>query len=92
MRYVFVHTFVIQILTSLTKDSVKEYDEGVASTIFRARIITRISPSRDEKVQVQEEDKWVAIKSASAKKRFSPEPHDIMKEIAVLSNVSHVNV
>jgi len=36
--------------------------------------------------------KWIAIKSATIHHRLSKEPHDIIKELKVLSSVSHANV
>lgn len=39
-----------------------------------------------------EEEKYVAIKAAAGRKRFSPEPHDILKEIAILSTLNNLNV
>lgn len=39
-----------------------------------------------------EENRYVAIKAAAGRKRFSPEPHDILKEIAILSTLNNPNV
>lgn len=38
-----------------------------------------------------EEERYVAIKAAAGRKRFSPEPHDILKEIAILSTLNNPN-
>lgn len=63
----------------LRKTTTEEKESGVASTVFRARL-------------VGEPERWIAIKQSPAKRKFSPEPHDILKEIEILSSVSHINV
>ena len=35
---------------------------------------------------------WVAIKSASVRREFSKQPHDIVKELRLLRNTSNINV
>jgi cyclin-dependent kinase 8/11 len=35
---------------------------------------------------------WVAVKAATVNHRFSKEPHDIKKEVRILSGLSHENV
>ncbi|KAI5119776.1 hypothetical protein M0805_009247 [Coniferiporia weirii] len=54
-------------------------ESGVASTVYRA--LLKGDP-----------ELWIAIKSASSRKRFSPEPHDILKEITMMSSISHDNI
>lgn len=49
----------------------EEFAAGVASTIYKARLKGDTS-------------RVIAIKSAASKKKFSPEPHDIVKEIGLL--------
>ncbi|KAH8111904.1 kinase-like protein [Phellopilus nigrolimitatus] len=59
------------------------------------------SPTQNSKKSIEQKETgvastgdselYIAIKSASSKKRFSPEPHDILKEIAILSSLSHSN-
>ena len=66
------------------KETIEQAEEGIASVVFRARIIG--SPGSEG------HERWIAIKSSSARKQFSPEPHDIVKEIALLSSLSHPNV
>ncbi|KAJ7639538.1 kinase-like domain-containing protein [Roridomyces roridus] len=39
-----------------------------------------------------EEPQWIVAKSASFPKRSSKEPHDIVKELRVLSKLSHINI
>ncbi|KAL5513666.1 hypothetical protein ACEPAH_4065 [Sanghuangporus vaninii] len=57
----------------------EEREGGVASTIFRSRL-------------VGEPERWVAIKISPAKRKFSPEPHDLIKEIELLTKLSHINI
>ena len=57
----------------------EEFAAGVASTIYKATL-----KGNDTRV--------VAVKSAASKRKFSPEPHDIVKEISLLKGVSHINV
>ena len=35
---------------------------------------------------------WVAVKTSSTNHRFSRQPHDVVKEVRLLSSVSHENV
>lgn len=72
----FIH---LQYTNILRKATTEEKESGVASIVFRARL-------------VGEPERWIAIKQSPAKRKFSPEPHDILKEIAILSSISHVNV
>ena len=77
-----VHLLLIINKITVLSDSQTTIDEkecGVASTVFRARL-------------VGEPERWIAIKSSPAKRKFSPEPHDIIKEIELLSRISHINV
>ncbi|KAJ6479215.1 kinase-like domain-containing protein [Mycena vitilis] len=39
-----------------------------------------------------QEPQWVVAKSAPVRKKFSKEPHDIVKELRILSKLSHVNI
>ncbi|KAG5643301.1 hypothetical protein DXG03_001228 [Asterophora parasitica] len=56
-------------------------EEGPASKV--SRIWAAISPH-----PVQ----WVVVKSATLVRRFSKEPHDIVKELRVLSGLDHPNI
>jgi hypothetical protein len=56
--------------------------EGPASTVTK----TTLQPEDEGEGQV------VAVKSASLRRKFSAEPHDIIKELRILSAVSHPNV
>ncbi|KAF5385076.1 hypothetical protein D9615_000993 [Tricholomella constricta] len=38
------------------------------------------------------ESQWVVVKSATVVRKFSKEPHDIAKELRILSNLSHPNI
>ncbi|KAK7063608.1 hypothetical protein R3P38DRAFT_2819409, partial [Favolaschia claudopus] len=38
------------------------------------------------------EPRWIVAKSATARRKFSKEPHDIVKELRLLSNLTHANV
>ena len=38
------------------------------------------------------EPQWLAAKSATIVRKFSKEPHDIKKELRILSSISHPNV
>lgn len=61
----------------LAKETLTQKASGIASTVYQARLKNSTS--------------LVAIKTASSLKRFSPEPHDILKEIAIISSISHAN-
>ena len=39
-----------------------------------------------------EHARWIAVKSATTQRKFAREPHDIVKELQVLSSVTHGNV
>ncbi|KAJ7650013.1 kinase-like domain-containing protein [Roridomyces roridus] len=56
-------------------------EEGPASTV-----------SRSWAALDEEEPRWIVAKSATFRKRSSKEPHDIVKELRVLSKLSHINV
>ncbi|RDB19371.1 Cyclin-dependent kinase 20 [Hypsizygus marmoreus] len=62
-------------------DQYEIIEEGPASTV--SRTWTAIGTG---------EPQWVAIKSATVTKKFSMEPHDIRKELRILSSISHPNV
>ena len=78
------------------KDTRRQVESGVASTVDRARI--KYTPADTTDVENEggaeqgDVDVYVAIKAAAGRKRFSPEPHDILKEIAILSLLEHANV
>ncbi|KAF8899367.1 kinase-like domain-containing protein, partial [Infundibulicybe gibba] len=56
-------------------------EEGPASCVSRTQI-------KDD------EDKpcWVVVKTSTTRRKFSKEPHDIIKELRILSRVSHINI
>lgn len=55
--------------------------EGVASTVSRTW------------ASVDDGDpQLVVVKTATTKKKFSKEPHDILKELRIVSSLRHVNV
>ena len=58
--------------------------EGPGSTVVRTWI-----PASDDP---PEHARWIAVKSAMTQRKFAREPHDIMKELQVLSSVTHGNV
>ncbi|KLO05979.1 hypothetical protein SCHPADRAFT_946468 [Schizopora paradoxa] len=62
-----------------TKKQVAD-SEGVASIIYRTH------------ANLKDGSSWVAIKSSSVRRRYCPEPHDIIKEACVLANISHHNI
>ena len=35
---------------------------------------------------------WIAVKTSSTSRKFSKQPHDVVKEVRLLSSLSHVNV
>ena len=35
---------------------------------------------------------WVAVKTSTTNRKFSHQPHDVVKEVRLLSSLSHVNV
>lgn len=60
----------------------EEFAAGVASSIYRAKL-------------KGDESRIIAVKSAASKKKFTPEPHDIIKEIILLKYLQgfpHENV
>ncbi|KIJ95859.1 hypothetical protein K443DRAFT_637736, partial [Laccaria amethystina LaAM-08-1] len=59
-------------------------EEGPASTVAR----TWIPASNDP----PEYARWIVVKSATTQRNFAREPHDIVKELRVLSLVTHANV
>ncbi|KAF8215737.1 kinase-like domain-containing protein [Mycena galopus ATCC 62051] len=69
------------IVYDLTDDRYQLIEEGPASTV--SRTWTAFGDS---------EPQWIVAKSATVQKKFSKEPHDIVKELRVLSKLSHVNV
>lgn len=64
------------------QSTVEEKETGIASVVYQAQVKPGTSTNL----------RYVAIKSASSRRRFSPEPHDIVKEISLLKGVSHINV
>ncbi|KAH6911138.1 CMGC/CDK protein kinase [Coprinopsis sp. MPI-PUGE-AT-0042] len=55
--------------------------EGPASTVARAWLSMKDG-----------EPQWIVVKSASIVRKFSKEPHDIRKELRLMSGLSHRNV
>ncbi|KAJ7631643.1 kinase-like domain-containing protein [Mycena polygramma] len=55
--------------------------EGPASTVSRTWSAFGV-----------QEPQWVVAKSATVRKKFSKEPHDIVKELRILSKLSHTNI
>lgn len=81
MRNAFFFRFLLFDLNDQsTQGSKKQVAEGVASIVYRAQR------------KLKDESAWVAIKSSSVRRRYCPEPHDIVKEAAVLESISHHNV
>ncbi|KDQ62972.1 hypothetical protein JAAARDRAFT_362090 [Jaapia argillacea MUCL 33604] len=62
------------------RETVETIHEGPVSMVARARTQTSSTPA------------WIAIKSATPRREYSQAPHDIIKEIRVLSSISHTNV
>ncbi|KAJ7696735.1 kinase-like domain-containing protein [Mycena rosella] len=56
-------------------------EEGPASTV-----------SRTWTAFEGREAQWIVAKSATVRKKFSKEPHDILKELRILSKLSHINI
>lgn len=55
--------------------------------------VVRIGPfSTVSRARTSPEDQWVALKIAPVRRKLSKEPHDIVKELRILSSVSHANV
>ncbi|TFK56418.1 kinase-like protein [Heliocybe sulcata] len=67
------------------EDTLEVLHEGPVSTVSRALAKAK-DPGGDEG------HKWIAIKSAASRKELSHAPHDIIKEIRVLSRISHHNI
>lgn len=55
--------------------------EGPVSTVARAWLSMKDG-----------EPQWIVVKSASIVRKFSREPHDIRKELRLMSGLSHRNV
>jgi hypothetical protein len=53
-------------------------EEGPVSVVSRA--------------QIKSSGQWLAVKTASIRRTFTKEPHDIIKENRVLSTLRHQNV
>ncbi|KAJ7157323.1 CMGC/CDK protein kinase [Mycena filopes] len=65
----------------LTDDGYEILEQGPAS------MVSRTWSSFDG-----QEPQWIVAKSATTRKKFSKEPHDIVKELRLLSKLSHANV
>ncbi|KAJ7239751.1 kinase-like domain-containing protein [Mycena haematopus] len=65
----------------LTDNRYQLIAEGPASTV-----------SRTWTALEDREPQWIVAKCASVRKKFSKEPHDIVKELRILSELSHVNI
>ncbi|KAJ7292623.1 CMGC/CDK protein kinase [Mycena rebaudengoi] len=65
----------------LTEDDYDLIEEGPASTVSRTWTAFQ-----------GREPQWIVAKSATIRKKFSKEPHDIVKELRILSKLSHVNI
>lgn len=63
-------------------ESYEIIEEGPVSTV--SRTWTTIA---DDK-----EPRWLVVKTATIVRKFSKEPHDIVKELRILSSISHPNV
>ncbi|KAJ6606796.1 kinase-like domain-containing protein [Mycena sp. CBHHK59/15] len=68
-------------LHDLTEDQYDLIEEGPASTVSRTWTAFN-----------GREPQWIVAKSGTVHKKFSKEPHDIVKELRILSNLSHVNI
>ncbi|KAJ7207499.1 CMGC/CDK protein kinase [Mycena pura] len=64
----------------LTDDRYYLIEEGPTSTVSRTWTAFKGS-----------EPQWIVAKSSTIRKKFSKEPHDIVKELRILSKLSHVN-
>jgi serine/threonine protein kinase len=56
-------------------------EESPASTV--SRTWTATAGGREQ---------WIVLKTATVRRKFSKEPHDIIKELRILSSLSHPNV
>ncbi|KAJ6601102.1 CMGC/CDK protein kinase [Mycena vulgaris] len=65
----------------LTDDQYQLIEEGPASTVLRTWTSFE-----------GRESQWIVAKSATFRKKFSKEPHDIVKELRILSKLSHINI
>ncbi|KAJ7146425.1 kinase-like domain-containing protein [Mycena epipterygia] len=65
----------------LTDDRYHLIEEGPASTVSRTWTAVE-----------GREPQWVVAKSATIRKKFSKEPHDIVKELRILSKLLHINI
>ena len=76
-----LHTSVI----NPNQTDIDTIEQSLFSTISRTQI-------RVHESEGSTSARWVAVKSASIHPRLSEEPHDIVKELRLLSGVSHANV
>ncbi|KAJ7729087.1 CMGC/CDK protein kinase [Mycena maculata] len=65
----------------LTDDRYHLIEEGPASTVSRT---WTAFDGRDPQ--------WIVEKAATVRKKFSKEPHDIVKELRILEKLSHINI
>jgi hypothetical protein len=72
---------------SYNQSEIKTIEQTLFSTISR----TEIRQLTDDP-GTPANTTWIAIKSATIHPRLSQEPHDIIKELRVLSSISHANV
>ncbi|KAF7340909.1 Lanosterol 14-alpha-demethylase [Mycena sanguinolenta] len=68
-------------LHDVTDDRYELIEEGPASTV-----------SRTWTALEGREPQWIVAKCATVRRKFSKEPHDIVKELRILSNLSHMNI
>ena len=70
------------------QSSIETIEETFFSTIQRTKICLPSDPNSPTNARIR----WIAIKSSTTHPRLSKEPHDIIKELQVLSNIQHPNV
>jgi hypothetical protein len=66
----------------ILKTASSRIQEGPFSNILQE---TWVSPDKSQKV-------YVVLKVAATRRKFSKEPHDIVKEMRIVRRLSHVNV
>lgn len=79
--YILSHPTKLDGLNSQPESHYDVIEEGPYSVV--ARMWTTIEDG---------EAQWIAVKSASTLRKFTREPHDILKELRLLSDISHPNV
>ncbi|KZT27498.1 kinase-like protein [Neolentinus lepideus HHB14362 ss-1] len=67
------------------EDTIELLHEGPVSTVSRALVIPKDTQDHESRT-------WIAVKSAASSRGLSHAPHDIIKELRILTSISHHNI